>query len=325
MAVFVAAGNDRNDEPPSQPIQHWALKPAMGGGLEFKLVSDEHHPDGHDQGGYDTIAGLGLSKNAICIGAVFDIPTSLSPIESTPFSSWGPSDDGRIKPDLVANGQQLYSTGIADDAAYTNSSGTSMASPVACGCGALIAEYYQARTGNSMPAATLKAVLVHTARDAGAAGPDYVYGWGAIDTFAAGRVVQGEDGQQIRHETVNKNQQRTFTMHPAPSPGPIRVTVVWHDPAAPANTGNLDDPMLTLQNDVNIQLIAPDGDTYHPYVLDPANPTGPATTGDNQRDNVEMIDAPTRAGDWTLKLIGTDFAVGDSQQVSLVITGLVQD
>jgi len=324
LAVFVAAGNDRNDAPPQQPILHWALKP-VGGVLDMKFVSDEHHPDGHDNGGFDTVAGLGLSKNAICIGAVNDIPTNLSPIVTTIFSSWGPTDDGRIKPDLVANGQQLLSTAIADDAAYAFSSGTSMASPVACGCGALISEYFKTKKGRDIKASEMKAILIHTARSPHPTqpGPDYVYGWGSIDTFAAGRLIEGTDGQAILAEDVPKNQTRSLSLNAAPSGTPIRITAVWHDPPAPANLGNIDDPMLTLQNDVNLELVAPGGQVFRPYVLNPATPAAAASTGNNQRDNVEVIDAPTQAGQWTLKLIGTQFKSGDSQAVSLVISGLV--
>jgi hypothetical protein len=150
-----------------------------------------------------------------------------------------------------------------------------------------------------------------------------VYGWGSIDTFAAGRLIEGTDGQAILAEDVPKNQTRSLSLNAAPSGTPIRITAVWHDPPAPANLGNIDDPMLTLQNDVNLELVAPGGQVFRPYVLNPATPAAAASTGNNQRDNVEVIDAPTQAGQWTLKLIGTQFKSGDSQAVSLVISGLV--
>jgi hypothetical protein len=353
LAVFVAAGNDRSDAPPFQPIQHWALGPVAGGGLGFQFVSDQHLNDGHNgdgvggpasvdndnngvspdsadpnnnDAGFDTIAGLGLSKNVICIGAVHDITSSLSPIRSTLFSSWGPTDDGRIKPDLVANGQKLFSTGIADDGAYGNSSGTSMSSPVACGCGALISEFYKTKKGADLTAPTLKAILIHTARDAGRRGPDYVFGWGSIDAFSAGRLIEGSDGQIIKQGIiVPKNDIHEMQLKPSSSVSPVRVTVVWNDPPAPANTGNLDDPFKTLRNDINIELHSPDGVIFRPYILDPANPATPATTGNNERDNVEVIDAPTRSGEWTLRLVGTDFAEGDKQAASVVVSGLIED
>lgn len=325
LSVFVAAGNDRNDGPPEQPIVHWALVPDPSGILEFKKVSTEHHVDGHDHGGFDTVAGLGLSKNAICIGAVHDINPAAPVIATTGFSSWGPTDDGRIKPDLVANGQQLLSTATADDAAYTILSGTSMASPVACGCGALVAEYFKTKKNRDITAAEMKAILIHSARSPhpDVPGPDYVYGWGAIDALRAGRLIEGGNGEFIRAEDVSKNSSRTLTLKPSPGAGAIRIVATWNDPAGSANLLDIDDPTLSLQNDVDLELIAPDGQTFRPYVLNPATPAAPAATGANRRDNVEVIDATTQAGEWKLKLIGTNFKQGAAQKISLVVSGLV--
>jgi subtilisin family serine protease len=58
----------------------------------------------------------------------------------TSFSSWGPVLDGRIKPDLVANGETLYSAEKTSDDSYSGKSGTSMAGPVAAGISALVVQ-----------------------------------------------------------------------------------------------------------------------------------------------------------------------------------------
>jgi subtilisin family serine protease len=82
-------------------------------------------------------------------------------ITTTTFSSWGPADDGRIKPDIVANGFRLFSTDDADDAAYLDLSGTSMASPTASGIACLVAQLFKEKHGGAATSAELKALLIH--------------------------------------------------------------------------------------------------------------------------------------------------------------------
>ncbi|NDB96909.1 MAG: hypothetical protein EBZ78_12245 [Verrucomicrobia bacterium] len=87
--IFWAAGNSRNPNDPDQPA----------------LTS---------LGGYQSITYDALAKNIMTVGAVQDAVSvgqrSLANASMTYFSSWGPSDDGRIKPDVVANGWDLYSS-----------------------------------------------------------------------------------------------------------------------------------------------------------------------------------------------------------------------
>lgn len=59
------------------------------------------------------------------------------------FSSWGPTDDGRIKPDIVADGVSVFSTTATHDSSYGYKSGTSMATPNAAGSLLLLQELSQ--------------------------------------------------------------------------------------------------------------------------------------------------------------------------------------
>lgn len=149
--IVWAAGNDRSD---------------TGDG------SHPAPPDGNGGTGFDSIGPEGSAKNNITVGAVLKVPdyTGPSSVVMSAFSSWGPTDDGRIKPDLVAAGVSIFSTGVtpSGDDTYSFAQGTSMAAPNATGSLALLQELYRdLHAGNYMKAATLKALAIHTAREAG--------------------------------------------------------------------------------------------------------------------------------------------------------------
>src|SRR5690606_17562621 len=137
-------------------------------------------------------------------------------VTMSPFSSWGPVDDGRIKPDLVAMGMNVFSTAINEEQSdsYTTLSGTSMAAPNATGSLFLLQELYHSRNaGRYMRAATLKALAIHTAKEAGLApGPDYMYGWGLLDVKSAAEMIINENGSSniIRELVLQNNQVYEF-------------------------------------------------------------------------------------------------------------------
>lgn len=324
LLTVVAAGNDRRDGPAAQPVQHYAIgrNPATGD-LQWNLSTRQRKTDGFDHGGLDTVAGLGLSKNALCIGAIRDVVNAGDLIAITEFSGWGPADDGRVKPDLVANGEVLLSTSNADDEAYVEMSGTSMASPTAAGIACLLVEQHKKVKGNFPNSDMTKAIMIHSATDAGTPGPDPVFGFGSINTLAAGRIIAGQHSAWTRADTVSPGSDKVFEFDQAADGPRVRATLVWIDPAAPANTGGLDDASLSLQNDLDLTLTAPDNSTFFPYSLDRANPLSPATrSGANKVDNVEVIDAPPQQGRWSLRVKAANLKVGTEQRFAIVVTGL---
>ncbi len=251
---------------------------------------------------YDNISLMGNAKNIITVGAIEDDGTTI-----TSFSSAGPADDGRIKPDVVANGAALTST--CSDGGYCSKSGTSMASPTVTGVVALLEQDYRAKNGGAnLPADLAKAVLVNTAEDLGRVGPDYLYGYGNVDALAAiGQL--GPDS----HDGGSLSNGGSWTETISVTAGsPLRTSLVWVDPAAAASTAD-DDTVPDLINNLDITLTAPGGAVSYPFSGPGRNDvTGLATaTGPNMIDNVEQVlVANPVAGNWTVTVSGTNVASG---------------
>ncbi|MEN1681291.1 MAG: S8 family serine peptidase [Planctomycetota bacterium] len=283
--------------------------------------------DGNGGTGYDSVAGNKVAKNGLVVGAVSDVladPYSPSSVSLASFSSFGGTDDGRIKPDVVGNGVSLYSSRASSDSAYGNSSGTSMAAPNVSGTAVLLAEHYTNLFGQKPLASTSKGLLIHTATDVGNPGPDYAFGWGLVDARAAAEKLTAvadapaDTAMLISEEVYNGNEYNyAFSVDGS---GPVKATIVWTDPASPTITG-LDNPTRTLVNDLDLWITGPDGTIYNPWTLDPTSPTEPAVrTARNDLDNVEqvLIDFPT-AGEYTLSVGAT--GLGFVQAFSVLLSG----
>jgi hypothetical protein len=308
--AFAAAGNERTDNPPlGETVYYWKS------GLWYSIVySPDTCPpgDGAAKGGYDTICGPGVAKNIMTIGAVGDAVAdgarSLADANMATFSSWGPTDDGRIKPDIVTNGIRLYSADSNSDESYATHSGTSMASPGATGSAALLVQlYHQLFPGKSMRASTLKGLIIHTADDLGRPGPDYQFGWGLMNARAAAELIQRQsdesagsvivEGRLTSNNPMDVNPDDAYYFY-ADANEPIRITLCWTDPPAAAVI-DYDNRSPRLIHDLDLRVTGPEGSTtYCPYVLDPADPCAIARTGDNKVDNVEQvyIGAPSEVG-----------------------------
>ena len=318
---------------------------ALAAGLPYTLIfwaaGNEQQDYGKPFAGYQSVTFNGLAKNVLTVGAANDAVTSglrdVSKGTLASFSSMGPCDDGRIKPDIVANGVNIYSCVAANNTSYDGTySGTSMATPNASGSAALLQELYKKNfSGQLMRASMLKALLIHTATDMGRPGPDYQYGWGYLDTKAAADVIEAHKvapaAPKLIENSINATGQirtNTFTWDGV---SPIRATLAWTDPAGAAQTAT-NSRTRNLINDLDLKITAPDGTTtFLPYVMPfagtwtTASMTANAVTGTNRVDNVERIDIPTpsQLGTYTLTvgMHGTNALAGTNQVYCLVVTG----
>ena len=279
-------------------------------------------------GGYDYLTDKGVAKNNIVVAATFEVLEyeDASDVFMSSFSSWGPTDDGRIKPDVSAKGVNMYSSTGASNGSYANFSGTSMSAPNVSGSLLLLQQHYNDLNGEYMLASTLRALALHTADEAGfAPGPDYRFGWGLMNTQRAAQVIS-QDGTEsmIITETLDANDVYTYTFK-ADGTQDISATIAWTDPAAnPLPGGNEDVATPSLVNDLDLRISQDGGVTFLPWVLNAATPTAGATTGDNVVDNVEKIEINTpEAGDYIVRVSHKgQLLVNDTQVFSLVLEGI---
>jgi len=324
--IVKSAGNERALEGPLDGEPHYIFD---GG---WRLSTDVRDRDGGESG-YDTIGDAGVAKNVLTVGAVDDAPWGVQTpddVVMTPFSSWGPVDDGRIKPDIVANGTDLLSTKSGTSNAYGTSSGTSMATPVVAGAVSLLQELYAREYGASTLSSTIRALIIHSADEAGLdPGPDYRFGWGHLNAERAARhiaqtALSDRSAAPMRPFQIYMIESSvaagaTYSVEvPVTNSGPLRVTLGWTDPAGQLLEWALNDRTPSLVHDLDLEIVGPDG-LHLPWILNPDNPADAAARGTNTRDNIEQVVFQAEPGLYTVLVHAPQALTTPEQSFSLII------
>jgi len=255
---------------------------------------------------YQTTAPPACAKNHMTIGALNSNDDSI-----TSFTSWGPCDDGRLKPDVSAPGCQSDGDGgirsCSSSGGYTNKCGTSMASPVTAGVSALLLQQYR----ESYPGrpdfrnSLLRALMAQTAADLDNPGPDFKTGYGSIRAQPAADAIIDE---KFVEDVVSQGEVNTFKLSVG-SGSDVKVTLAWDDPAGTPNVN----PVLV--NDLDLRIIGPDQTVHYPWTLDPGNPSAAAVR--NVRDgvnNIEQVVVSSAApGTYIVEIEGFNIAEGPEQ------------
>ena len=263
-------------------------------------------------GWYNITGGHKTGKNVIACGNL-----SQSDVISN-SSSRGPSEDGRIKPDICAVGSSVYST--QDPNGYDIKSGTSMACPGVAGTLAQLYHAYKDLNGGTNPnSGLIKATVLNTADDLGNIGPDYIYGWGRINARRAYNLISNNNylaGSATQGNTNN------HTVNVPAGTDQLKIMLYWLDVEGAAGAS------VALVNDLDLEVIDPSVTTHNPYILDnsfsPAALDAPATTGIDHVNNMEqvVIDNPA-AGTYNVDVTG--FAVPFGAQEYFVVYEFVTD
>ncbi len=299
--IVAAAGNNRTSSGPAVGQTYWRRN------QNGRFYNAGNRPDSlSSNDSYGSIATDKNAKNILTVGAVYGIPSAYNKKEDvimSSFSSWGPTDDGRIKPDIVAQGVSVYSTLSSNDSSYGYQNGTSMASPGAAGSLLLLQELSQRFIVNGAPkilkSATVKGLAIHTANEAGLyPGPDYKFGWGLLNISEAAQVLNtalvNNNSASSPHFVYENNlangasQSYSFT---ASGTQPVKATLVWTDVKGNASD-LLNDPTPKLVNDLDLK-ITEGNKTFYTWKLNPTSPDNQATKGINNIDNIEKVEVDT--------------------------------
>jgi subtilisin family serine protease len=281
---------------------------------------------GTNTDGFDVLLGFTLAKNNITVaGANSEIDKNgdLKSADVSAYSSFGPVDDGRIKPDIAGNGSTILSTDSFSNTSYDTSSGTSMATPGVTGSLLLLQQYHQELYGSYMKAATLKGLALHTADDIYTLGPDYKMGWGVMNTKAAAEVLTNKEfTSHLAEESLENGETFSFEVT-AEGNETLIASISWTDLESDfINRGEMNNTTAALVNDLDIR-ISKNGQTFLPWKLNPARASSAATKGDNKVDPFERIEIPNANGIYTITVTHKGELQNTNQDFSLIVTGVL--
>jgi hypothetical protein len=224
------------------------------------------------------------AKNVIVVGGTgrTGVPEALS--------SSGPAYDGRVKPDLVADGED----------------GTSGAAALVSGAVALLQQVYQQKFNTLPSSALLKSILINSADDIGAPNVDHKTGYGRLNALEALRTI---NDSRFKTGTVANAQQISYQITVPANCSELKVSLAWADPAAALNAPT------ALVNDLDLYVITPNNTKLLPWVLSnyPATDSlqKPSVRGRDALNNTEQVTLQDpAAGVYTVYVSGSRIASG---------------
>src|SRR3989454_1273057 len=293
-----------------------------------------------------TVGTPATAKDVVAVGGAYNPDTGggLNQNDLAPQSSRGPTTDGRIKPTIVtifdgdsamSDGSPSSGTGLPD----AHWAGTSYSTPAAAAAAAIIRQYFVdgwypsgspvANNAMNPSAALLRAILIASGQQVTGSGtvarsstdtwPNNEQGFGRVllskvlpiaaagDAFRT-QVVDGTAGLLTGDDAA-------ATFHVG-TPGPVKFVLTWND--YPGTIG----AAKALVNDLDLQVTAPNGAVYRGNHFAPFAQGQSLTGGTFDTTNVEeaVILKTAIAGDWSVRVIGSNIPVGP-QPFALVATG----
>lgn len=239
--------------------------------------------------GFSNLTGnFKMAKNVLTVGAVDSF------VQVAPLSSRGPAFDGRVKPDLVAFGQD----------------GSSGAAALVSGSAAVI---QQALPIAERRSDLVRAILLNSADDIGTPGPDFESGFGNLNLFTATWLAVN------KQYTLGSLQGGQTVSLPIQIPDKVRqfkITLTWNDPPA-----NLLAPKALL-HDLDFNLVSQVGELHFPWVLNTAaHPDSLQQSARRGRDSLNNVEQITlgfpSAGLWEIRVIAPQGMTG-AQDFALV-------
>ena len=276
--------------------------------------------------GLDQLTGSTTAKNVLTVGS-FSMDDNNRNFAPSEFSSAGPTNDFRIKPEVTAPGEELLVASWDEyypdfTQLYEIVDGTSFSSPAAAGGVALLQQLYKQTHNKLMRGATVKALLCHTADDIkiwntqDISGPDVKTGYGAINLKKAAEIILEDEStsSKIFEFDLRNNETKVFYLAMM-EVGEVKATLSWFDPEAQENADK------TLVNDLDLRILENEI-TYFPWKLSAERQAVTALLGDNDADNLEQVIVhESLGGIYEIKVSHKGSLLHNHQQASLIITG----
>jgi len=278
--------------------------------------------------GSETLDSPASGKNVIAVGACENVPGTLALTYDlygdgadtmADFSSRGPCEDGRIKPDVVAPGSwiaSLASSSAADEAGvawtvidnyYVYMGGTSMACPHGAGAAAALVQYYKAFHTNAIPSpALVKAALINSADelDESNGGPGPIpnndEGWGRITltNIINTNFAKAPRYYQYVDQTVLLTNSQVYEQHAfvQKRDQPLKITLAYTDVAG------FPGAIPALVNDLDLEVVGPDGTIYrgNQFSAGESIPNAPLADGVNNVEAVHL--SQPEPGDYRIRV-----------------------
>ena len=230
--------------------------------------------------GFANVTGsFKMAKNILTVGATdsFSIVAALS--------SKGPAHDGRVKPELVAFGED----------------GSSGAAALVSGTSLLLQHLYKQLNGSLPSNSLIKAILINSADDVGNGEVDYKNGFGSLNANNALKTVQAN---RSFAGSVSHSSSQSFTITVPAGIKKLKATLVWNDPPAVPNATK------ALINDLDLEVKQiSSGQIWQPWVLNPfPHVDSLLQLAKRKRDSLNNIEQITidnpAAGNYQLKVTG---------------------
>ncbi len=300
-------------------VDHWIWW-HQDGSVFTSAGNDDPPPGGNDE----YVGSPGNSKSVVTVASCSN------GYGANMYSTWcsrGPTDDGRIKPDILAPGDFIWSSVGPNIGSYDWSSGTSMSCPIAAGSALQVRQYFEDGwypTGSPAApdavhpsSALIKAVMVNGGDEnmSSYTVPSFYIGWGRTCLDSVLYFPGDARGLQVVDDTLGVQTGQTDSyQYEIQTCGKLEVTLAWSDyPAAIyANP--------TIINDLDLEVQVPGGSVYKGNVYS----GGWSVTGGSydRLNTVECVHlANPTAGTYTIRVIGHDVPMATSQPYALVLTG----
>lgn len=305
--------------------------------------------------GMETVLSPSLSKNSVAVGCTYNGHVSSYNIDYiAPFSSHGPTMEGRIKPDIVAPGYSIQSAKSSSENSASAScqveykAGTSMSTPVVSGNSILIQEYFSksdfwakycnpkytmCKKGAFVPSGyLLKALVLHSGRMVTAydgrgtregtiynlvSTPDFFQGYGRMDLTNILPLETYEKSDFQLFVDTNKLKtltETTYTVSIIKNDHPLKVTLSWFDPPNSYFASRL------LLHDLDLVVTSPSGVVYFGNALIENGKPASGSSRDEDNNNEQVVIPNPEVGDWTVSIQSKQLTESDSQKFAIVIT-----